>query len=284
MDFHLKKLPQEEADKLRSVAIHDLKPFVPMPAPVYVFMRQNQKFVSVKGPLDFFIPDELARLQSFGEFYFPECVDSAAAYVHAAKQVRAILEWTPMLRTRSGNQEPVVFAPASYEISDAVMRILGPLWGSGPAIEPFFAAIFATELCTSLPSDLMGAARERDVTGYEHALIQAGWSVFLALNLGYVELAFINRLYERVFRHYGLGEAFPEVAVGAGAELEDLITFSHDVMAGREFEQVNPSAWSGRAEGVARKIAARFQRFTTQFKLHGTALATIHGERGFADV
>ena len=61
MDFRSKKLPPEAADQLRACPVESVKPYVAMPAPVYIYLRANAKFVSVKGPLDFFTPDELAR-------------------------------------------------------------------------------------------------------------------------------------------------------------------------------------------------------------------------------
>jgi len=70
MDFRQRKLPKEAAINLRISPIASVKPYALMIAPVYVFMRVNEKFVSVKAPLDFFTPEELERLKSFESFFF----------------------------------------------------------------------------------------------------------------------------------------------------------------------------------------------------------------------
>src|SRR5689334_8605019 len=95
MNFRPRKLPKEAAMNLRISPIVSVKPYSLMLAPVYVFMRLNEKFVSVKGPLDFFTPEELERLQPFESFFLPEFVDTALPFRQVARNVRALLSWQP---------------------------------------------------------------------------------------------------------------------------------------------------------------------------------------------
>src|SRR4051794_31443428 len=95
MNFSHRKLPPAAAEKLRICPIRTIEPFALMLAPVYVFMRRNEKFVSVKAPLDFFTPEELEKLRPFQSFFMTEFVDTALPFRQAARRVRAVLSWDP---------------------------------------------------------------------------------------------------------------------------------------------------------------------------------------------
>ena len=155
MYFRPTKLPREAAINLRISPIASVKPYSLMLAPVYVFMRLNEKFVSVKGPLDFFTPEELERLKPFESFFLPEFVDAALPFRQIARNVRRLVGWEPEYK---GEEQ---LPPAPYEVSDAVLRMIGPLWAPGLVIEPFFAAVFANELCELLPPEKLRAARDQ---------------------------------------------------------------------------------------------------------------------------
>lgn len=222
MDFRPRKLPKEAATKLRISPIVSVKPYSLMLAPVYVFMKLNEKFISVKGPLDFFTPEELERLGSFESFFLPAFVDSALPFREVARHVRRLLSWEPELDDKGD------LPPAPYEIADAVLRLVGPLWGAGMVIEPFFAAVFANELCDLLPPEKLRLAREQDVIAYERAILRAGWAVFLAVQLGYCDLPFINALLQRTFDASFTGVDIP--TVGRAADVEELLRIVWDSM------------------------------------------------------
>ena len=65
MDFSNRKLPVSAAPNMRSVPIGELKPYSLMLAPVYVFLKRNERFVAVKAPMDFFTPEEIERLRPY---------------------------------------------------------------------------------------------------------------------------------------------------------------------------------------------------------------------------
>lgn len=282
MEFSRKKLPQNAASTLRSCLIRTVQPYAPMLAPVYVLMRRNEKFVSVKAPLDFFSPEELEKLASFESFFFPEFVDTVIPFQKAARSIRALLSWTP---GRSDSQGAL--PPAPFELEDAVLSLVGPLWSVRDsqrlAIEPFFAAVFANELCEPIASAVLLRAREQDILKYERAIVAAGWSVFLALHLGYCDLDVLNDLRLRVFEDLFAG-MMTRSADASGSELDDL-GFIADLSIGEKTAGViDASFFDERSERVARKIASRIRRVTGEFARSGRPIPSIYGEGGFVDV
>jgi hypothetical protein len=280
MDFTHRKLPIGAAERLRACPIETVHPYALMLAPVYVFMRRNEKFVSVKAPMDFFSPEELTRLRSFENFYLPEFVDSVIPFRDAARRVRAILSWKPREQAL-GEFPEVPLPPAPYELSDAVIRVIGPLWGADAVIEPFFVAAFANEFCDLLPGKVLAEARDRDVAGLERAVFRSSWAVFLALHLGLCELGFLNRLRRRVF---------DETALGAGgaegrSEVDDLVALARD-----SFEDsggagtLRGDVFKDRGERVAQKIDSRLERVRRSFIRPDQPVPSIYGAKGFLDV
>ncbi|MGK5082626.1 hypothetical protein WDW37_04910 [Bdellovibrionota bacterium FG-1] len=273
MDFTRRKLPKEAALNLRICPVASVQPYALMLAPVYVFMRVNEKFVSIKGPLDFFTPEELDRFKSFESFFLPACVDTALPFRDTARQMRMLLNWTPV---KDGEDQ---LPPAPYEISDAVLRMLGPLWGEGEVIEPFFAAIFANELCEPLPQEVLKKARDRDVLAYEQGLLRSGWAVFLALHLGYCNWEFLNAIRTRVFEESLSRPAMPR-SQGEVDELVEIVFASLQADPRAAIQGELFARHSGRA---AQKLTTRLQRVQGMIAT-AQPVATIFGERGFVDV
>ncbi len=271
MEFSQRKLPKEAAPNLRLCPIHTVQPFALMLAPVYVYMKINEKFVAVKAPLDFFTPEELERLKPFESVFLPEFVDSALPFKKAARQVLALLSWKPEI------------PPAPYELSDAVLRILGPLWGGAVAIEPFFAAVFANELCHLLPGESLRQARDRDVLVYERAIFRSSWAVFLALHLGFCELEFLNRLRLRIFDDTIQNRS----SAAQWSEVDELVAIACDSLDGLQAvnaKQLTGAFFSTRGERVCQKITSRLERVKASLAPKDAPVPTIYGERGFVDV
>jgi hypothetical protein len=279
MDFRQRKLPKEAAINLRISPIASVKPYALMIAPVYVFMRLNEKFVSVKAPLDFFTPEELERLQPFESFFLPEFVDAALPFRQVARNVKRLVGWQPKLAGPGAGGE---LPPAPYEISDAVLRMLGPLLGAGCVIEPFFAAVFANELCELMPPERLRQARDQDVAAYERAVLRSGWAVFLALLLGYCDLPFLNGLQRRVFEASFTGVGIP--AVGRAADVDELLEIVWASMGPGAAEPVRGEVFGAHPSRSAQKVAHRLRRVQDEAMISETEpVPTIFGPRGFAD-
>lgn len=280
MDFSRRKLPLEAAQRLRRCPIETVSPYALMLAPVYVFLRRNEKFVSIKAPLDFFTTDELKQLSPYETFFLPECVDHAVLFREAAHRIRALFGWNPMVKDSSKESYPKVnLPPAPFELSDAVLRILGSLWSKEMAVEPFFTAILANELCDPISPLELEQARNLDIDRFEKALLRSGWTVFLALHLGYCDLAFLSDLRKNVFE-----QVMQNITLdGAATEVGELIWLSSQLLEDPWVAQIQGSLFNERTDRTSLKLVSRLQRLSQELVAKDQKLATIHGPEGFID-
>lgn len=259
MDFSQRKLSLDASEYLRTAEIRSVKPFALLMAPAYVYMKLNQKYVMVKRPLDFFTEDELVRLSSFESLFFPKENETSLLFKRAAGEVKALLQWCPQ---ETSSEADAVLPPASYEVSDAVIRLIAPLWEAGLKIDPFYVALFVNELCYPFPPEVLEACRERDVVLYERAALDSSWVVFLALHLGYADLDFLSQLRMKVMQ----GDS-QEKGSSASVEVNELI---HLAQGSLEHAGAQDSAFPGQLIGAqlllenrgraSQKLLARFHR------------------------
>jgi hypothetical protein len=280
MDFSERKLTLDAESTLLRCPIESVHAYALMIAPVYLELRLNARFVSIKAPLDFFTPEELARLRAHGDIHLPKFVETALPFRDAGRKARALLEWDP---GRAGGEGAL--GPTPYELSDALLRLAAPLWGVSATepdlgIEPFFTVAFANELCATLPADALVRARENDLETYERAVLASSWVTLAALMLGYADRAFLDRLRERVFRRMALGE-FASVRLSDVDQLENLAyaVFGGDTAPRR----VTLGQIEARTERAAFKLAARLRRVNRELTGPRDHLPTIYGPRGFTD-
>ncbi len=275
MDFSRKKLPKEAAMDLRICPIHTIKPYSIMLAPVYVFMKRNEKFVSVKAPLDFFSPEELDRLKPFESFFVPPFVDEVMPFRSAACVVKSLLRWEP----QSKSKDQATLPPAPYELSDAVLRAVGPLWGKGAVIEPFFAAVFGYEICDTIDGERMRLAREKDVNAYENGILRSGLAVFLALHLGYCDLSFLTSLRARVFEATVAGGDYLRTG-----EVEELLDLVWRTMTDVKVTLIHEELFANSALRSAQKLSSRLSRVKQAMIREDAPVPTVFGLKGFVDV
>jgi len=227
MDFSFRKLPPESAAALRLCPVQGFAPYSPIWAPVYVFLKRNAKFVSVKAPLDFFTPEELSRLAPYESLFMPEFVELPLLFRSAGRRIRLILKGRPDIDAEPMNHATdVVLPPASYEISDAVLRVLGPLWGRKTELEPFFSCALSDAICDPLHPDWLREARDRNIETYEAALLKSGLGVFLALHLGHSDWDAINFVRQRIFLAVTAQTGTSPLPLSGGGELMEIIRFS----------------------------------------------------------
>ena len=280
MNFSARKLPATAAEELRICPITTVAPFALMLAPVYVFMRINAKFVSIKAPLDFFTPEEIEKLKPFESFFLPEFVEATVPFRDAGRRIRAILNWVP--------SDPQTMPPTSYEVSDAVLRILGPLWAflspvekRTVVIEPFFTAIFTNDFCDVLPITLLKQAREVDLESFECALLRSSWSVFLALHLGYNDWNYLSALRLHIFERTIQSKVGNSITgFQASQEIEELIRLVADSVQNSTTPTLVSDWFAARPERVAQKIASRIERVKAQMIKPGQPPASLFGVRG----
>lgn len=194
MDFSSRKLPLQVAETMRLCPVDSVHSFAPMLAPVYVFLRLNAKFVSVKSPLDFFTPDELERYRPMESFFMPPQIGAALPFVEAGRKIQTLLNWVP---------KPIknleALPPSPYELSDAILQYIGPLWGPQLYVEPFFMSALATELLPLIPEKDLLEARDTRIELYEMAMLRAGCAVFFALMNGIHHLQYLERIRNEIF-------------------------------------------------------------------------------------
>lgn len=280
MDFSKRKLPIEATSKLRMCPVDTVKPFALMIAPVYVYLRRNEKFISVKAPLDFFTPEELQKLRGVEMFFMPEFVDSVLPFRNLARRVKMVLGWNPV---ESADALP----PAPYELADGALRMTAPLWGRKLGLEPFFVCVFVNELCSLLPGEELVTAREKDTTLFERAIILSAWMVFLSLHVGTSDQGYLDRLRLDTFRRVmGFAQSVDSVlSFDSRSEAGELFRVLNQILVGENICQpLGVDFFATRKERVAQKIIARLHRVESE-KLGGKSPleGSIYGEKGFAD-
>lgn len=266
MEFSKKKLPRESAPQMQKYSIQDIAPFTPLFAPGYVFMPRNAKFVSVKAPLDFFTPEELKKLDGFRNIYFSEFLDEIEPFRVAARAVRAILNWKPRIVREKG----VRFAapelpPAPFELSDAILRVMGPLWGPEMRIEPFFLAVFAQELFGNLATEKMAWARDQSYEVYERALLISSAMVFLELHVGKCSLSYLKKL--RI-------EQFEQISKNPSEKTSQWI----------HLKSLDSSQWSRltyEKSNGCRQLLSRLARVANEGMAQDREISSVYGPRGF---
>ena len=273
MKFSRVKLPELAVSKLKSIEVKSIQPYSFVFAPVYIQLKLNQKFLAIKAPLDFFTSEELIRLESVEKVFISNFIDLVEPFRETARQVKKALTQQPL---------DSVFSPAPYELSDTVLRLVGPLWSDGLKLEPFFIAAFVEELCSSLSSELLVKARDKDVEIFERAVFESSCAVFLGLHLGHCEIDFLkefrNEFFAEIIEENITQEAdeFSELKRFARSVLEFSAGNSAGVLSGNEFLKQN-----GR---IAQKLASRLRRVANQFVDAGKSAPTIFGPEGFVDV
>jgi hypothetical protein len=184
MFFEEKKLGIESISELLQCRVNSVEPYALMLAPVYVYMKLNEKLVSVKAPLDFFTPEELEHLSRYETFYIPKSVQLGSRFQTAAKIVSNLLRFEKESSSSLGKN----LEPAIYEVSNEVLLAVIPLWGRGLCIDPFFTAVFADELCGTFPPEKMLESRELTVVRHDLGILLSGLSTFVLLHLGRFDL------------------------------------------------------------------------------------------------
>lgn len=295
MDFSKRKLPLKAASQLLRSPIESVSAYALMLAPVYLFLKKNEKFISVKSPLDFFSPDELDRYKkSHDYFYIPQFIQSIVPLQEIARRLRLLLGWKP--RSKSKEQAQPV-PPTPYEISDSVLRLIGPLWSETGAIEPFFVAAFVNDLCDLLPSEILYLARDESVKKYEFSILKTDWTVFLALHLGYNDIDFLNRL-----RLYGFirsmrwqeGRFLKNLENQQNVktyqkilgqmktpELVELFQMTDATFYDPKLRELRHAFFDQRYERICQKMQSRLMRVGSEMQALINPAPSIYGERGF---
>jgi len=272
---------------MKRIPIESVTAYTLMLAPVYVLLKRNEKFVSVKSPLDFFTPDELDKLKSYGEFYLPPFMDVVTPFLEVAGRIRTLFNGAQGLRPAeeggNGNSKfTSVIEPAPYEFSDAVLRIMGPIWSFGGVIEPFFVCMFINEVCPPMTPEVLDRGRNQGVEKFEYAILMANWVAFLAMHLGYLDFGYLVRLRNAVFLQEIFGERYD---LSLGAEIFDLHREAREALPSLETQILTTDFFWSRDARVSQKLANKLARVKQQMikpLKKGEETPSIFGVKGFA--
>lgn len=254
MDFRLTKVIPSEGETFRAFTIDEVEPYRPLPAPVYIYLPKNEKYVSIKRPFDFFTESEYLKLRKT-TLYYHSVVNSTDLYIDAAKRVRAALSFSKVGQAS--------LEPSPFEISDSVLRIVGPLWRMLEkrtiAVESYYASVFTNQLCDPLPPERLMYSRDIDIDRYELGILRSGLAVFLAVHLSILDLNLLNGLRQRVFLEtVKLHSIISKISYTP--ELEEINAWVHTFVFSPDIQTVEADHVRFSSQRVAQKLTSRFDR------------------------
>lgn len=183
------KIDAESGFGLVPVAADSIQPYELSPGPLYVYLKLNSKYVAIKGPLDFFTPQELDRLKSFETVYYLPLIESVPLIKENSKRTAELLKSATAFK--NGQMPPSVF-----ECSRALLDGLGVLWQVGPEgdfyIEPFLVSLWVEYLCGGLHSATLASMRESNAEATEESLLKSSLFIFLAMHVGVYPLEMVK--------------------------------------------------------------------------------------------
>jgi hypothetical protein len=144
-------------------------------------------------------------------------------------------------------------------------------------IEPFFASVFAHEICDPFDGSWLLVARETDVNLYDQAVLRSGWAVWQAMHLGYLNLSWLTGLRNSVFR----------VASGLIKERAEILKLLPERWMRDEAEREIPLNGQGldRAKSAMErgKLWTRSERLRSDLIQERDTIRSIFGPGGFRD-
>lgn len=280
VNFRSAKLPQTSLKSLRRVPIRLFTPYTLMVSPVYVYLEKNERFVAIKAPLAFFTPQELEKYKTYENFYLPDFIDSVVPFQQAGDSIRKLLTLREKHVLRSNDGKKDVLVPvASFELDNAVLMKLGPLWGAGDKVEPFFIAFFAHALCLPFAPETLQEAHEKSVELFELAFMRSNLAVFLALHIGYCHEGLLTSIRNRAFNDTMLGAELEENS----SDAQELIRTTFLLIPERSTREITFDDLEGIQTRVSWKIRSRLSRVRRDFIDPTTPAPTVFGEKGICD-
>jgi hypothetical protein len=177
----------------------------------------------------------------------------------------------------------IVLPPAPFELSDAIIRIIGPFWWQsreGTCVDPFSVTVFVNELCGLFSYEKLVEAREKNSVNFDLAIFRSSWVVFLALHLGYCDLEYINELRTRIFDENISGE----FTSSSGHELDELIAIAYASLRNYRVKLIKADSIGKGQDKASLKLIARLDRVIRELVNKNGQPPSIYGKGGFIDV
>jgi len=280
LEFTHRKLSIEQGRSLKAISVSNVELYRLMPTPVYVYMQKNQKYVAIKSPLDFFSHQDIQKIIRLPQIYMTEFADLLGPIRNAAKAIRYAMDQSAYtIKDHSGKWKypDVNLGVPSFVTSDSIWKKASQIWSSKMAVEPYTVAIFVDHLCSPIPAEEMEKAREGDIDGFELAILRSSWAVFLALQLGYFNPGYLNRLraesFSRSVNHADI--AFPR------SEEEELIQYVFRILPEIQIHALAEENILKLKSRIAEKLRFRMERSKEKIKPEERLKLSIFGEKGF---
>jgi hypothetical protein len=164
---------------------------------------------------------------------------------------------------------------ATFEMMAEVSHVMSELWCSDLKIEPFFAAVFAQELCDPIDPELLVWARENAVVRHDEGLLLSGMFIFVAVQLGWLHLSELSRMRLEIYKRTVKGEEWQTAHSEAEVMIRDLkgfIDLKGEVSSSDL--RVQDTEWS-------RLLAARLEIWKPRLESRHEKSPSIFGPQGF---
>lgn len=264
MLFDDRKLETADLAHMLSCPVDTIDAYSFLLAPAYIYMRKNDRVISVKAPLDFFTPEELVKLKTYGVVYFPPFVKSPVQFQTAGRVLKKML-----------SREDVKFPRATFELMKEVSLMVSDLWFSNLQVEPFFAAVFAQELCEPIDPKVLLRAREEAVMLHDHALLLSGLFVFVAVQLGWIDLAELSQIRKSIYERTIACENWSQPKSEADAVVADL----HQII--QEKKALGIQDLADFSTEWAAQLKARLKGWSARLSTRPERAPSIYGPNGF---
>jgi len=275
MRFRNIKFTPEEGRGLIKKSFSEIEPNRILFAPVYLYLRSNQKFVSIKEPLDFFTEADIEKLKTYENIYVHSFEKKLVPFQRAGKDLNQYLTSFEQNRWKQ-----VQKGPYPYEVDHFILKRLSYLWGIDLSIEPFFTAVFVESFSGALEFKILKQAQEMDVVVYEKAFLLSSWIVFMALHIGYNDYDFLNKIRNEIFEFCLKAEKNPF----NNSELEELFKISKNWVGENPFQKMTFQQFEKELSRVNQKFASRLKVVKEQFSENLKLEISLFGDDGICDV
>ena len=251
-----------------------------MMSPVYVLLPLNGKFVAIKTPLSFFSPSELEKYGKYNDFYLSSFIESILPFQQAGESIQKLFDLKQKEKVHTnGGVNDVLVPLAPFELSDAMIRVAGPLWGASKSLEPFFITFFATEICDPLPSQTLSDGFSKSVDLFMLALLRSSMAVFLGIHLGFCDQQLLSALRKRVFdKTFSTDPCSTE-----NTETDQLSALVSRLIPDLNTRNIPLSAFETVPGKLAAKLKSRLKRVVAEFITPDLPSPTVFGEEGIID-
>jgi hypothetical protein len=187
-----RKFTADEIKTFEFIPISKMRSGVPLPAPVFVYLKRNQRLIPIKPRYQVFSNSELKKLADYENFYFLESLKDIRLVSLRAVRLR---QW---LKKAYESAKPI----PSYIISDEVIRKTAPLWkwaGDGITLKMPLLVTFCCELLGQQLPEKAIQLEDRDLYRFERFIARSSVAVLIGMALGYTELGQLCRIRDAFF-------------------------------------------------------------------------------------